>query len=123
MLLDIDGWIYGRLNANSTLTGKLHYFYPNSFNSLPVVAYSTNQTVSDMDYQDDVNNYMDAVVSLDVYVKNDTNEFSICQAIDTVLTGLMFSLVTSIPVPDPDAKTQHRHLEYQRRGISMADLI
>ena len=123
MRLNLDAWVYSKLNASPTLAGKIVFFYPNDFTILPKIAYSTEQTASDMDYQDDINNYADCIVTIDVYTVNGTDDFTISQAIDTVLTGAGFTIQASMPVPDTDAKTQHLHMEYGRRGISPGDLV
>lgn len=123
MLLSLDPWVYSKLNAIPSIANVVVYYYPNSFSTVPVVAYHTEQSTSEMDFQDDAAKYVDARVTLDVYTANGTDDTSICQDIDAVMSGLLFTLEISTPVPERDVKLQHRRLEYSRAGIDLSDLV
>jgi hypothetical protein len=123
MLLDLDTWIAGKLTTALSSMASVWYWYPNSFETLPVVAYHTKQSASDMDYQDDVASTSDCMVDIDLYVSQSTDDTTIAQAIEDCMSGLLFNLDTSIPIPDPDAKTIHRNLQFTRAGVAAADLV
>lgn len=123
MLLNLDAWVYGKLATALGTTAQVFYWYPNSFETLPVAAYHTKQRASDMDYQDDVANESDCTVDIDLYVGQDTDDTAIAQAIESCMSGLLFNLDTSIPIPDPDAKTIHRNMQFTRAGVALADLV
>lgn len=124
MILATDAWVYGKLNANSTLTNKLCYFYPNTFNLLPVIAYSTsNANTTQMDFDDDASTATDIFATIDIYTDNATDPTTLAQAVDSVMQGLLFTLESGEPVADPDAKTQHYHMRYSRLGVMPDDVI
>jgi hypothetical protein len=120
-MLLLDAWVYSKLNTGA-LVDKVYYAYPNNFCLLPVLAYVTSQATSDMDYQDDFAQYYDAKIELDLYSQNEIDDNTTLAAIDTIMQNAYFNLDTCIPVPDPDTKLQHKHLEYSRRGLHASDL-
>jgi len=129
MILTATEWIYSKLSADATLTallasgGGLVYFFPNSFEKLPVVSYSVSQYTSDMDYKDDVTFSNDITVNVDIYLKNSENSTPIIQAVDAVLTGLLLNLDYCNPIGDPSAKTQHVTMRYSRNGLEQSEII
>ena len=120
-MLLLDAWVYSQLNTGA-LVDKVFYAYPNNFNVLPVLAYSTSQQNSDMDYQDDFAQYWDAKIEMDLYSQNEIDDSSTLAAIDTIMQNAYFNLENCVLVPDPDTKLQHKHLEYSRRGLNASDL-
>lgn len=123
MLLDVDSWITTKLTAALGASARLDYWHPNDFVNLPAVAYHTVQKNSDMGYQDDFAGYTDVTAEFDIYVANGVDDFTIAQTVYNTMAGLLFNLDSSIPIPDPDAKTQHRNMVFTRRGIAPSDLV
>ncbi len=124
MILPIDPFIYTKLSTLPALTGvSVDYWYPNSFEKLPVLAYRTSQRTSEMDYQDNEATYTDCTVELDLYTADGTDDTAYCQAIGVLMEGLLFNMDMNEPLPEPETKIRHRHLTYSRQGISNDDLI
>ena len=128
MILTATEWIYSKLSGNAALMalltgGDLVYFFPNSFEKLPVVCYSVSQYTSDMDFRDDESFANDITVQIDIYVENSDNTTPFMQAIDSVLTGLLLTLDYCNPVGDPSAKTQHVTMRYSRNGLLPSEIV
>ena len=129
MILTATEWIYSKLSSDVTLTallaygGGLVYFFPNSFEKLPVVAYSVSQYTSDMDFKDDSSFANDITANVDIYVKNGDDTTPLMQAVDSVLTGLLMTLDYCNPVGDPSSKTQHVTMRFSRNGLLPSEII
>lgn len=127
-MLNATDWIYSKLSGDAALTALLSssgvvYVYPNDFETLPVLAYYVTQQESLINFWDNVPNGNDLYVILDIYCRNDQNTTSIAQAVDTIMTSLLFTLDLCEPLGDTEAKTQHLTLRYSRNGVLESDLI
>jgi hypothetical protein len=121
MLLDVNTWIYSKLNASSqisSLAGGLVYFYPNDFTKLGVLSYRTNQQNTIMDYFDDIAKSVDVTVDLDYFCDQVTDAQPILEIIEGIMSGLFFNLNLCQPIPEPETKIQHYTLNYTRQGIT-----
>ena len=129
MILAAAEWIYSKLSADSALTtaltggGGVVLIYPNDFETLPVLTYAVSQQASMMDFWDNFPNANDLTVVLDVYARNDQNTTPIMSSVDSVMTGLFFTLEFCEPLGDAEAKTQHLSMRYARNGVLQSDLI
>lgn len=128
MILEAAKWIYGALSSDSGLTaalvggGGIVKIFPNTFEKLPILTYAVNQRESDMDFWDNAANANDVIVILDIYTKNSVSPTPIMNALDAVMSGLLFTLDFSQPLGDETAKTQHVSLRYSRQGVLAEDV-
>ncbi len=123
--LNVDKWIYDNLGASPVLTtgGGVVYHYPNDWSKMPIVVYRTETRTSDIDYQDNTANMIDLDVTIDIYSSNGTDDFTLCNEVADIMAGLLFNLDSSIPVPDPDSRLQHRAMIFNRQGIMPETII
>lgn len=119
MLLGIKAWIYGKLTADATLqtalggAGKIKYYYPNDFQSLPVLTYSeVNQRNLDGAFFDNTYTAVETVIELHVWSNASTT--TIATAAANVMLANLFTMDSSQDVADPDSKIQHRVMRFRR---------
>lgn len=128
MILEAAEWIYGEVSADAGVISALAggagmvLIFPNNFETLPVLAYAVNQRTSTMDFWDNQPNANDVTVTFDVYTANDADTTPIMQAVDAVMTRLLFTLEFSQPLGDESSKTQHVNMRYSRQGVLQEDV-
>lgn len=128
MILQAAEWIYGQLSTDAGVTAALAggagvvLIFPNDFETLPVLTYAVSQSVSTQDFWDNSPKANDVTVVLDIYTANDGNTTPIMEAVDAVMTGLLFTLEFCQPLGDEFSKTQHVNMRYARQGVLAEDV-
>lgn len=129
MILQAEEWIAGELLSDVGVTAALDggggvvLIFPNTFELLPVLTYAVSQQTSLQDFWDDQPKANDITVTLDIYTKNDGNTTPIKEAVDAVMTRLLFTLEFCQPLGDESSKTQHVNMRYARMGVLQSDLV
>lgn len=123
-MLDTKAYVYNLLKNDSALVAalgsntKIQYFYPNSFNALPVVCYQETNN-QNMEFYDNAPFADESTIQIDVWANVSTT--AICKLVDTVMTANLYTRDFASDVADPDAKIFHRVMRY-RRTFSADDL-
>lgn len=123
--MNIKTWITGKLLADSTFTtaigGTSHFFYgyPNSFSTLPVVAYfeSGHSTIG---YFDDASTAIESALTFDIYTNTSTS--TVFDALASVMAANLFNLDFSTDLYETDAKMHHKTARF-RRTVRSEDLV
>jgi len=123
--VNIKTWITGKLLADSTFTtaigGQTHFFYgyPNSFSTLPVVAYSESGH-STTGYFDDASTAVESALTFDIYTNTSTS--TVFDALASVMAANFFNLDFSTDLYETDAKMHHKTARF-RRTVRSEDLV
>jgi hypothetical protein len=126
-MLDVKKYVYSALKNDATLVAllgsntKIQFYYPNDFNTLPIVTYQElNQPDEQQGYFDNIPTSVESTIQIDVWVSS-TGITPIVQSIDNIMHGLYFNTDFSSDLYEPDTKIQHRVMRY-RRSFTADDL-
>ena len=128
MILQAAEWIYGELSTDAGVIAALDggagvvLIFPNDFETLPVLTYAVSQSVSLQDFWDNTSMANDVSVVLDIYTANEGNTTPIMEAVDAVMSRLLFTLEFSQPLGDESSRTQHLNMRYSRLGVLQEDV-
>lgn len=124
-MLDVKKYVYSALKNDSTLSAllgsntKIQFYYPNDFNTLPIVCYQELNQM-DVEYYDNAPAAVESTIQIDVWVSS-TGITPIVECVDNIMHGLLFNVDFSSDLYEPDTKIQHRVMRY-RRSFTADDL-
>jgi len=116
-MLDVKKFVYDSLKADTALVAalgsntKIQYFYPNSFNTLPIITYQETNN-RNADFFDNKPFSDESTIQIDVWTNVSTT--AIAKLVDSVMQNLLFTRDFSSDVPNPDEKIFHRVMRYRR---------
>lgn len=126
-MLGVKAKVFSALTGDAILVGllgsasKIQFYYPNDFNTLPIVTYQEiNQADEPQGYWDDTPNSVESTIQIDVWVSSGSTT-NIVSRIDQIMHGLLFNVDYSADMYEPDTKIQHRVMRY-RRSFTADDL-
>lgn len=125
--MDVKPWIVAKLKADSAFLAaigtadKLQFYYPQSFNELPVVTYAeTNQPTTE--YTDDAELGAESSLEFHVWTAPNVSTSPIIKELDRVLRSYLFNRDFSADFQEADTRINHRVLRY-RRMLTALDLV
>jgi hypothetical protein len=127
MYLDVNSWIWGKISTNVGLLAlcpKSHMTrsWPNSFVAVPILAYmSANQNSGA--YAENVPIANSVSAEFHIFVAYTDSHTAIAQALDSVLTGMRFTLAYANELEEPQNKVRHLVLKYTRGVTVASDLL
>lgn len=115
-MFDVGTFTRNLLINDSTLTAlvstsQILSSWPETFTVFPTVIFDDSQ--NDINYQDNKPIGSHAVVSIDVFIKDDTPT-PIATAICNAFKNVYWSCEYNQLVPDPDASIRHRSMRFSR---------
>ena len=128
-MINAKAWVYGKLLANAPLatqmggtTAGVMQEYPDVLNTLPVVVFSESNQVHGY-FGDNLPWSYDISIDIHVFTRYDVSTSAISGAIDDLMTSLLFTLMMSQDMDDPNIKVRHKVLKYSRDSLTAADLV
>lgn len=93
-MIDLCPTVYAALKP---LAQSVFYFYPDSFNTPPIIAYSDANNSSD----DATDLWTPVAIKADVWAKTVPQLKALVEQVDTAMRGLGLRRALSQPLPDP----------------------
>lgn len=128
MLLAVKPYVYGLLTHDSGITAlvpatRILYFYPNSFEALPIITYfEINQSDLDGQYYDNLEMAVESTIQIDIWTGlTGASTSTIAAQVDRVMTGALFNKDFAGDMYEADTKIDHRIMRY-RRSFTAQDL-